>query len=573
MKNVKDMNRKNSVRKNKKKNPPLNKGKVLQCIADRLNSDLASFHHIDVHTRVACDTLADKIAKKVETTDPLLEDKAFALFSEMNCRGLDWVITPTSSWEEQVIESMCFKMQEVLAPLEQSESWLDFIASYGRFGPGASLNTEQVYALKRFDAPITYSHEALLAPYKRWCNDNGTALPERERQSIHGCIRETGASLSFVPKDTKIYRCVATEPSLDMFYQLGLHEYLRERLEELYQCDLSKQEQINRSLARLGSINGALCTIDSKSASDTVYLKALKHAGILPGWFCLVLRTVKSPLITYKDRVILLSMVGTQGCGFTFSLMTTIFYLLCVSVYEILGIEVNQRTLGIYGDDIVCDAKAYNTVISCMSRLGFIVNVDKSFSVGPFRESCGGDYYNGHNVRPVFIRKLSNVQHVCVIHNSLLVWGALHCVYLFETLYYLRRLAISLGAPRVPCDENPDAGIYDVRVRGSYRRFEVKVRKVVINDLHPAAFCKLAVVGHITQNVRAVRLIGDYHDGFVPLIRTEGTFSSSLRDKNPSYFLREVPGVDYSPTPLGWPAKAGASSFVKYALRSAIYGE
>jgi hypothetical protein len=50
-----------------------------------------------------------------------------------------------------------------------------------------------------------------------------------------------------------------------------------------------------------------------------------------------------------------------------------------------------------------------------------VVNEEKSFSKGPFRESCGSDYFEGHNVRPYFVRKSDDLTkpELCHLINGL----------------------------------------------------------------------------------------------------------------------------------------------------------
>jgi hypothetical protein len=59
----------------------------------------------------------------------------------------------------------------------------------------------------------------------------------------------------------------------------------------------------------------------------------------------------------------------------------------------------------VYGDDIIVPAASYELLTRVLKQLGFEVNLDKSFATGPFRESCGADYFLGSQVRPLFMKK------------------------------------------------------------------------------------------------------------------------------------------------------------------------
>jgi hypothetical protein len=60
----------------------------------------------------------------------------------------------------------------------------------------------------------------------------------------------------------------------------------------------------------------------------------------------------------------------------------------------------------VYGDDIIVPTHNALTVIEVLEAFGFKVNTNKSFWTGKFRESCGAEYYDGHNVSVTRLRHL-----------------------------------------------------------------------------------------------------------------------------------------------------------------------
>jgi hypothetical protein len=68
-------------------------------------------------------------------------------------------------------------------------------------------------------------------------------------------------------------------------------------------------------------------------------------------------------------------------------------------VYSFIG------QVRIYGDDIIVPVDCVPHVIAELETFGFKINRDKSFWNGKFRESCGGDFYDGQDVTPVRLRK------------------------------------------------------------------------------------------------------------------------------------------------------------------------
>jgi hypothetical protein len=58
----------------------------------------------------------------------------------------------------------------------------------------------------------------------------------------------------------------------------------------------------------------------------------------------------------------------------------------------------------VYGDDIIVPVEYVQPVIQWLEAFGLRVNTDKSFWNGKFRESCGGDFFDGEWVTPVRLK-------------------------------------------------------------------------------------------------------------------------------------------------------------------------
>lgn len=218
-----------------------------------------------------------------------------------------------------------------------------------------------------------------------------------------------------VPKTPKTDRSISVEPWLNGFFQLGIGDYMTARLKEAG-IDLSDQTR-NQTLARLGSINGELATLDLSSASDTISTELVAH--LLPlDWYLLLsrLRTgtlmVPSELRGGRSDCVQLEKFSTMGNGFTFPLESLLFYALVKSACRKGG------TVSVYGDDIICPSSDFNAVVEILKHAGFTPNVKKSFSTGSFRESCGGDYLSGINIRPSYIKGPIQGATLFVLHNE-----------------------------------------------------------------------------------------------------------------------------------------------------------
>jgi len=220
--------------------------------------------------------------------------------------------------------------------------------------------------------------------------------------------------LIFVPKTTMVSRSIAVEPLLNSFLQKGIDQYMRERLKRLARIDLSDQEK-NCRMALHGSFDkeDAFCTIDLSSASDSMSSNMVKML-LPPDWFYLLDR-IRSKSYQYKDKVYPYSKFCSMGNGFCFPLQTLLFAAACHAV----GAGRTGEDYRVYGDDIIVRKPVFESLIELLAQLGFSTNKSKTFGSGPFRESCGKDYYNGADVRPVILDyALDNIQSLFKFHNA-----------------------------------------------------------------------------------------------------------------------------------------------------------
>lgn len=223
-----------------------------------------------------------------------------------------------------------------------------------------------------------------------------------------------GNEIVFVPKNAKTHRAIAKEPHVNGYLQKGFGAFIRKRLRDVARIDLNDQSR-NQRLARHGSLTGELATIDLAGASDTVSKELVKW--LLPQrWFAL-LDATRSKQGYFEGNWIHYEKFSSMGNGYTFELESLIFWALCKSS---LHMHNRGQTLSVYGDDIIVPSSAYDLVVKVLDFCGFTVNDTKSYSTGPFRESCGQDYFLGHNVRPIFLKEeIANVESLYRLANRL----------------------------------------------------------------------------------------------------------------------------------------------------------
>jgi len=416
----------------------------------------------------ACYSVMRALLKKFQhQSTQKQDDAALQKFISVNQRCELWEPhVRIEYWQEALLGEFKRAIYEFLNPYGyplvcDPRSALDF----GRCGPGAAIEARggDSYT-KLFASPLTCTSPYLYFWYRRYTtNFPSWADAEFLRMAEYGEARIVeGNRLCFVPKDDKISRCICVEPSLNMFYQLGLGYILEQRLNSFFGIDMSLQPERNRKLAFQGSsgIDSSI-TIDLSSASDSISMRMLEWC--LPRWFFDQLRLYRSNKCQFPDSSMHeLHMVSTMGNGFTFPLQTMLFSCMVLASARLCDIKLqNPRrefsgNWGVFGDDIICPAEIARQVLFLIDYTGFQINKDKTYTEGPFRESCGADFFRGRNVRGVYVKRLDTIQDRYAVINQLNLFSARTGLPLRRSV---RLLVRSVPFNRVPFSENDSAGI------------------------------------------------------------------------------------------------------------------
>jgi hypothetical protein len=156
-------------------------------------------------------------------------------------------------------------------------------------------------------------------------------------------------------------------------------------------------------------------------ASDTLSIELVRQ--LLPEeWFNLLdnLRSLRGVM---GDDEVPYAKFSSMGNGFTFQLESMIFYALTLAVAKHLGFplrDTDERcsNIAVYGDDIIVPAGMALVLVDVLAFTGFKLNDDKSFLFGPFRESCGTDWFEGRDVRPLFLKRIvKNAKDIIFVSN------------------------------------------------------------------------------------------------------------------------------------------------------------
>jgi len=325
------------------------------------------------------------------------------------------------------------KAKEVLGPLNMNQ----IIDSCG-WGPGVSSSCKggRTSVYNKFQAKpeatsdlIACGLHHLVNAWHPWGasltgardDETGVSLPVSVLPSVFH--KRHGNKLAFVPKNAKTDRSIAVEPHINSFLQKGIGSVMRSRMRK-FGIDLDHGQDRNRHFARLGSIDGRFSTVDLSSASDTVAIELVR--ALLPAdWFTLM-DNARSKLGVHEGKWFRYHKFSSMGNGFTFELETLIFW--CLSLVIVDDHGLSSGDLAVYGDDIIVPTQCTEEVLDVLAFSGFTPNPDKTFTQGPFRESCGKDYFRGTLVRPFFLKEeVTDVFSIFRVANAIRRYSAMRC--------------------------------------------------------------------------------------------------------------------------------------------------
>lgn len=298
-------------------------------------------------------------------------------------------------------------IRRVLGPIP---SWL-----VPTFSQGATLSDNSRRSTlpdKLSDSLTIYADDGYIAEQligaTRWA-DTATVVYERSNRFFT------------VPKDVSKRRSCAVEASGSLSLQLAVGKVIEKRLSDVCGIHISERPSANclatprvlaperhKRLARESSLTGEYATLDLSNASDTVCRNLVKL--LLPSDWYNLLNSLRAKFTSIRrgshTRVVRLEKFSSMGNGFTFPLETLIFHTLSLAVLERECVEEGETST--FGDDMIVPSRIADAVIAALRFFGLETNVQKTFISGSFRESCGGDFFLGENVRPYFPKKDPN---------------------------------------------------------------------------------------------------------------------------------------------------------------------
>lgn len=487
----------------------------------------------------------DKKYTSMSNRDESLRDLAFIKFmfvnehmSNFGKEGLNLptqdMVHPQSRYSERhnILLRARAILGFVLTPFLEDE-WFQCAKHGTGSSIGVSFSDTSLEAKSSFPISVTKRARSLFDRYldfdcqlKSAMLYHNNACPTGQKYDLVEASRATT-----VPKSNTIDRMIAVEPTGNMFLQQGLMEMMYTRMAR---CGLELEflPTQHRRRAQMSSIHGLESTIDWTSASDCMSIELLRWL-LPPLWFeCC--DSVRSDHILLEGSLVKLSMFSTMGNAVTFPLETLVFWSLAhacrLQMQGTLSCFPEWEDLlecSVFGDDCIVSSDLSDLFIEICESVGFLCNRSKTFTENTgFRESCGGDFFHGYDVRPFNLKgptsaKLSSLEPWLYIVMNRIIPKYISCFgsrdYVYDRGFFKLMLRIfdeyKLQLKLVPHHFPDDSGLrwtkdvqrfianypftlsrVGVDHHGSYTfrfcRFQYRQRTTRVEDLHYASWLK-----------------------------------------------------------------------------------
>lgn len=355
-----------------------------------------------------------------------------------------------------------------------------------RFGKKASVGipARKACEAERWETPISGSQQQIAwfdaEMRQNWRTQDYLGYQKDSDPLKEGSIycATSYLKLVLVPKTFKSLRVIMPNTTIGSYMSYGIGDMIRIRLlRKGY--DIRRLQVKHRRLARRASVVNNYVTADLSSASDSIS-DALVERLLPDDWFK-ILSQSRIADVLLPDGTIMHSLTHcTMGIGYTFPLQTLLFLALLKAIEKTFFSKSRPDLISVYGDDMIYHNRLHTWVLEVFGEIGFVINVDKTFSDGFFRESCGGDYFHGMDVRPFQPRNgqasVGKKAYEAILYkyiNGLLMrWTEYE---ISSTLKFLSSelLAVVDGAKIVPADFPDDSGIKCASLNNLYKFLEI----------------------------------------------------------------------------------------------------
>jgi hypothetical protein len=244
-----------------------------------------------------------------------------------------------------------------------------------------------------------------------------------DRVHFHEPGAERPVKVTAVPKTLDTPRLIAIEPTAMQYMQQAIATSLVRIIDDGNDSPPSgflgfRNRVPNQILARIGSRDGTLATLDLSEASDRVSNQLVRAMLKDFPWLLAAVDSCRSRKAAVDlpegQTIVRLGKFASMGSALTFPIEAMVFLTCAMIGIERAGnrrltpwdVQSLKGRVRVYGDDIIVPVEYVREVVDALEHFGAKVNINKSFWTGKFRESCGGDFYAGEDVSIVRVRRL-----------------------------------------------------------------------------------------------------------------------------------------------------------------------
>jgi hypothetical protein len=309
---------------------------------------------------------------------------------------------------------------------------------------------------------------------------------------------EPPSRLIAVPKTQKGPRLIAAEPVAHQWCQQAIKDFLTIRLSStpIAGAIHFQDQTYNQEMAREASHTQSHMTIDLSSASDRLSCWVVERVfrrspSLITAFHACRTRWVENSIDRKSPQFHKLRKFSCMGSACTFPVQSIVFTVLAISaLLNKRGMPINlasvrwaAKEVQVFGDDIIVPVDCGDLLQGLLGHLGLKVNPHKTFGKGKFRESCGLDAYDGHDVTPTYsmtypeVSRPESIMSQVATHNNFAMrcyWRAAEFIQSRIRMSGLKDLAL------VPIGSGA-FGLYDFKFAGNghlQRRWNAQLQRV-----------------------------------------------------------------------------------------------
>lgn len=340
----------------------------------------------------------------------------------------------------------------------------------GKHGPGAV--SDQKRAGDKYAFPSWPARLDVLFPFDYHGSLNSEPGVNNLGETIDASwAAEPNSYLTDVPKTAKGPRLIAEEPVCHQWIQQGIADLFRRAVAKSrlgVMIDFFDQKP-SQEACRKASLEGKYATIDLSAASDRLSCSVVqrifrRHPLLLEQMARCRTRFIKQDQYEDLPKLHKLRKFASMGSALTFPVQSVVFATIAAGVG--LALQPTRHVddvcaeVRVFGDDIIVPVDWVDCLGRVLSGLGLKVNMDKSFSTGRIRESCGLHAWGGYTITPFRLRhvfsRTNGASHLSWVQAS----SNAHLMGLWHTSKYLEEMVTHSGR-RFACvrPEAPQVGL------------------------------------------------------------------------------------------------------------------